>query len=72
MISSSNTVHPGRKKSDGTYSDARTFSVLEAMLIMGLPFGWKLPEGIAYRKAIHYIGEGLCPRVLKALLEPLV
>lgn len=71
MISSSNTVHPGRKKEDGTYSDARTFSILEGMIIMGLPEDWNLPESVPYRKIMHYIGEGVCPRLVKALVEML-
>ena len=36
-ISSQNNVHPGRKRHDGTYSDARVLSVREILAISGLP-----------------------------------
>lgn len=68
MVSSSNTVHPGRPLEDGTYSDARTLSVLEAMRVMGLPDDWPLPE-MSHKDAIQYLGEGFCPKLVKALIE---
>lgn len=40
-LSSQNTVHPGRLKKDGTYSDARVLTVKELMLITGLDDKWK-------------------------------
>jgi DNA (cytosine-5)-methyltransferase 1 len=39
-ISSQNNVHPGKKKPNGTYSDARVLSVRELSLLMGLPENW--------------------------------
>ena len=35
-ISSQNNVHPGRKKEDGTYSDARVLTIYEIILLTGL------------------------------------
>jgi DNA (cytosine-5)-methyltransferase 1 len=69
MVSSSNTVHPGRHLGGGLYSDARTLSVLEALLVMGLPEDWPLPEDLTYREAISVLGEGICPRVVEALVR---
>jgi len=71
MISSSNTVHPGRPLLDGLYSDSRTLSVYEAMIIMGLPCDWMLPSYVKYRDAISYLGEGICPKLVKSLLNSL-
>ena len=36
-ISSQNNVHPGDKRQDGTYSDARVLSVMEVAILCGLP-----------------------------------
>jgi len=36
-ISSQNNVHPGRKYTDGTYSDARVLTIRELLVICGLP-----------------------------------
>lgn len=36
-ISSQNNVHPGRKRSDNTYSDARVLSIREILAVCGLP-----------------------------------
>ena len=69
MISSSNTVHPGRPYPDGTYSDARTLSILEAMLVMGLPDYWPLPVNLSYKNSINFLGEGFCPHVVEALVN---
>jgi DNA (cytosine-5)-methyltransferase 1 len=72
MISSSNTVHPGRLRKDGLYNNARTLSVLEAMIVMGLPSDWPLPTNISYTKAINYLGEGFCPKVVEALVKNII
>ena len=36
-ISSQNNVHPGDRKQDGTYTDSRVLSVMEAAILCGLP-----------------------------------
>ena len=36
-ISSQNNVHPGKENGDGTYSDARVFSIRELLAVCGLP-----------------------------------
>lgn len=75
MISSSNTVHPGREKPDGTWSDARTLTLFEAMTVMGLPEDWPLPshdddeKKIPYTKLMTYLGEGICPKLVEYLFE---
>jgi DNA (cytosine-5)-methyltransferase 1 len=39
-INSQNNVHPGRKKDDGTFSDARVLTIKELCAIVGLPIDW--------------------------------
>ena len=39
-INSQNNVHPGRKKEDGTFSDARVLTIKELCAIIGLPLDW--------------------------------
>jgi DNA (cytosine-5)-methyltransferase 1 len=68
----SNTLHPGNpitSSKETIYSDARTFSVREAMILMGLPFDTHFPLSISYRDSIKYLGEGLSPIVLRDLLN---
>ena len=48
-ISSQANVHPGRKKSDGTYSDARVLSLLELFILNSLP-----EELILQKKLLNY------------------
>jgi DNA (cytosine-5)-methyltransferase 1 len=65
----SNTLHPGRLLSDGTYSDARTFTVREIMILMGAPNDLHFPSSLSYRDSVKYLGEGLSPVVLRDLLN---
>ena len=39
-INSQNNCHPGRKLSDGTYSDARVMTIKELLAVIGLPSDW--------------------------------
>lgn len=77
MLSSSNTVHPGNPlkdkngKNTGCYSDARTLTIYEAMTIMGLPKDFPLPIDVGYRNAMCYLGEGICPKLVSALIDSL-
>lgn len=64
----SNTLHPGRLKADGTYSDARTLSLREAATIMGLESTFVFPEEVSYRQGMKFFGEGLSPVILRDLL----
>ena len=40
FINSQNNVHPGRRRQDGLYSDARVLTVKEICAIIGLPNEW--------------------------------
>lgn len=69
FISSQNKVHPGRKKSDGTYSDARSLSPLEIMLLMGLKSSWGLPEWVSDNLLRKVIGEAVPPKIIYELTK---
>lgn len=71
-VSSQNNVHPGRLKEDGTYSDARVLTLLELFRLTGLPDDWNIPEKISDNTLRHYIGEAVPPKMMKALLEPIL
>ena len=68
-ISSQNNVHPGRKLSDGTYSDARVLSILEIMRLTGLPDDWDIPENASDNFIRQVIGEAFPPKYSAKLLE---
>ena len=69
MISGHNNVHPGRLKSDGTYSDARVLSLLELLIVSSLPTDWNLPQN--YKEALvrTIIGEAIPPKLLYKVLS---
>lgn len=71
-IGGHNTVHPGRLLSDGTYSDARVYTIQEKLILTGfnhlatndLPV-YKIPDfAIGNRKLItEVLGESFLPRL---------
>lgn len=68
-ISSQNNVHPGRKKEDGTYSDARVLSLKELMILTGLPNDWEVPEWASETLIRKVIGEGVPPKLIEELIK---
>ncbi len=73
-ISSQNNVHPGRrttKDENGLwiYSDARTLTLYELMLVMSLPNNWPLPHNTKEAFVRRIIGEGIPPLFTKQLFE---
>lgn len=69
-ISSQNNVHPGRPigfDEDGIqlYSDARTLTLYEIMIIMSLPETWPVPERTSEAFLRRIIGEGIPPLFVK-------
>jgi DNA (cytosine-5)-methyltransferase 1 len=67
-ISSQRNVHPGRKRKDGTYTDARVLTPLELMLLSSLPENWNVPEDTPELLLRQCIGEGVPPLMIKKLL----
>lgn len=68
-VSSQNNVHPGRKKADGTYSDARVLTILEIMRISGIPDNWKIPNWASENLVRKVIGEMVPPRLIYHLVK---
>lgn len=67
-ISSQRNVHPGRKMSDGTYSDARVLTPLELMLLTSLPCDWSIPEDTPEILIRQVIGESIPPLMIKKIV----
>ncbi|NRG96999.1 DNA cytosine methyltransferase [Streptococcus suis] len=68
-ISSQENVHPGRKLSDGTWSDARVLTLRELLIISSLPADMSIPCNLSERQFRILIGEGIPPRMLEHILE---
>lgn len=76
-ISSQNNVHPGRKEyvdKNGCqiYSDPRTLTLYELMIIMSLPNNWNVPSGTSEAFLRRIIGEGIPPLFVRKVFENLI
>lgn len=72
LISGHNNVHPGRKKGDGTWSDARVLTLRELIIVSSLPLDWNIPSQLDEReeKFIRVlIGESIPPLLSKKIVE---
>ena len=67
-ISSQLNVHPGRKKRDGTYSDARALTPLELMILTSLPENWHIPVNTPETLIRKCLGESVPPMLLKKVI----
>ena len=68
-ISGSNNGHPGRLLPDGTYSDARTLTLLELFIVSSLPENFSLPTYVSEKTIRTIIGEGIPPKMSQAFLN---
>ena len=69
-ISSQNNVHPGRpegfdENGDAVYSDARTLTLYEIMIVMSLPADWASKTRATEAFLRRIIGEGIPPLFVK-------
>lgn len=78
VISAFSTVHPGRCMVDSEndqeriYSDARSLTIYELLILSSLPLDWNIPEwadDVLIRKVI---GEGIPPLLIKKAIEALI
>ena len=60
-ISSQENVHPGRKKPDGTYSDARVLTLRELFIVESLPADWDIPSWCTDTFIRQIVGEAVPP-----------
>lgn len=68
-VSGSNNCHPGRLLQDGTYSDARTLSLRELLVVSSLPEEMDFPKNISEKKIRDIIGEGIPPKMSLAFFS---
>ena len=68
-ISSQLNVHPGKKRKDGTYSDARVLTPLELMILSSLPEKWILPKDTPETLIRKCLGESVPPLLLKRVIS---
>ena len=77
VISTFSTVHPGRLiKDDGTeegriYSDARTLTIYELLILSSLPIDWDIPDWANEILIRKVIGEGIPPKLTLAACKKL-
>lgn len=76
-ISSQNNVHPGRvervnENGETIYSDARTLTLYELMIIMSLPQDWAVPLKTPEAFLRRIIGEGIPPLFVKKVFQELI
>lgn len=69
VIGSQMNVHPGRKQTDGTYSDPRVLTIYELMLVSSLPPDWNIPEWASDNLIRYVIGEGIPPLLVQKIME---
>ncbi len=61
------TIHPGRARNDGTYSDARPLTLLEVFLVNGLPQDYEIPAEFEEKRS--FVRKGMGQVFLPRLLE---
>ena len=76
-VSGSNNVHPGRayideRTGETLYSDARTLTLLELLIVTSLPRDIDLPQDTKESVIRDIIGEGVPPKMSKAFLEQII
>ena len=73
VISSACCVHPGRKnEKENTYSDARVLTIYELLIVSSLPTDWNIPEWASDKLIRNVIGEGIPPKMVKAIAVELI
>lgn len=76
-ISSQNNVHPGRLEyvndnGEEIYSDARTLTLYELMIVSSLPADWPVPHNTSEAFLRRIIGEGIPPLFVKKVFSRLI
>jgi DNA (cytosine-5)-methyltransferase 1 len=68
-IGGHNCVHPGRPLTDGTWSDPRTYTTLEKLLLCGLPGDYKIPDWADNALISEVLGELFLPKLCLKLVQ---
>lgn len=78
VISAFSTVHPGRlivdskDENERIYSDARSLSIYELLILSSLPPDWNIPDWADDSLIRKVIGEGIPPLLIRKALESLI
>ena len=78
VISAFINVHPGRMIVDShddrkrVYSDSRTLSIYELLILSSLPKDWNIPEWADEKMIRQVIGEGIPPLLIRRAIEALI
>ena len=78
VISAFINVHPGRVVVDSDddceriYSDARTLSIYELLILSSLPKDWNIPDWADEKTIRQVIGEGIPPLLIRRAVEALI
>ena len=78
VISAFINVHPGRVVVDDAddrkriYSDARTLSIYELLILSSLPKDWNIPDWADEKTIRQVIGEGIPPLLIRRAVESLI
>ena len=68
-ISTTHSVHPGRKKDDGTYSDARVLTLRELFVLSSINPEIDIPDYITENQVRYCIGEAVPPLLMEAICK---
>lgn len=69
-IGSHNNVHPGRKRKDGTYTDARVLTLLELFIVSSIPLSIEIDlEKYSNNFIRQIIGEAVPPLMMKKIIQ---
>jgi DNA (cytosine-5)-methyltransferase 1 len=77
VISAFINVHPGRVVVDSeddrerVYSDARTLSIYELLILSSLPTNWNIPDWADEKTIRQVIGEGIPPLLIRCAIDSL-
>ena len=69
IVSSQQNVHPGRKLSDGTYSDPRVLTLREILIVSSIPPEINPPSSLSEPAFRQVIGEGIPPLMLAKIMK---
>jgi len=69
LISGHNNVHPGRQKTDGTWSDPRVLTLHELLIVSSLPQNWNIPLDCKESFIRLLIGEAIPPIMVREILS---
>lgn len=78
VISAFINVHPGRVIVDSEddrkrkYSDARTLTIYELLILSSLPTDWNIPDWADEKTIRQVIGEGIPPLLIRKAIEALI